>query len=111
LGRLLTEIQAVREKLVVDFEQAKPVLRAARTNGGGREANALLDSVHRLNARLHAIVDLGVQVKDLDRGLVDFPAWREDREVFLCWHLGEREVAYWHDLESGFSGRLPLDDE
>jgi hypothetical protein len=51
---------------------------------------------------------LGVLVKDLDRGLVDFPAVREDEEVLLCWQVGEDEVAFWHGLEEGFAGRKPL---
>jgi hypothetical protein len=51
---------------------------------------------------------LGVLVKDLDRGLVDFPALRGDEEVLLCWQVGEDEVAYWHGLEEGFAGRKPL---
>ena len=48
-------------------------------------------------------------VKDLDRGLVDFPALRDGEEVLLCWQVGEGEVAYWHGLEEGFAGRKPLD--
>jgi hypothetical protein len=55
--------------------------------------------------RLHA---LGVQVKDVQQGLLDFPAVREGEEVLLCWHVGEDEVAYWHGLEDGFAGRKPL---
>jgi hypothetical protein len=55
--------------------------------------------------RLHA---LGVQVKDVQHGLLDFPARRGDEEVLLCWHVGEDEVAHWHGLEDGFAGRKPL---
>lgn len=53
---------------------------------------------------------LGVQVKDLDRGLVDFPALhpKDGRTVLLCWQVGEDEVAHWHGLEEGFAGRKPL---
>jgi hypothetical protein len=51
---------------------------------------------------------LGVVVKDLDAGLVDFPAERDGRAVFLCWQLGEDEVAFWHGVEEGFAGRKPL---
>jgi hypothetical protein len=51
---------------------------------------------------------LGVLVKDLDRGLVDFPALREGEEVLLCWEVGEDEVAFWHGIEEGFAGRKPL---
>jgi hypothetical protein len=93
---------------VVDWEEARPVLQAAKTNGGGHEAHPFLNDLHHLNARVRRITDLGVQLKDLEKGLVDFPAWREDREVFLCWHLGEDRVRYWHDIETGFGGRQPL---
>lgn len=61
--------------------------------------------VARCVARIH---ELGALVKDLDEGLVDFPAQRGDEEVLLCWKLGEEQVAYWHGLEEGFAGRKPL---
>jgi hypothetical protein len=67
----------------------------------GEEATA----VARCVARIH---ELGALVKDLDEGLVDFPAQRQGEEVLLCWHVGEEDVAYWHGLEEGFSGRKPL---
>ena len=51
---------------------------------------------------------LGVLVKDLDRGLVDFPALREGEEVLLCWQVGEDEIAHWHGVDEGFAGRKPL---
>jgi hypothetical protein len=53
---------------------------------------------------------VGVQVKDLDRGLIDFPARHpaRDETVLLCWQLGEEAVEYWHGLEEGFAGRKPL---
>ena len=67
-----------------------------------REAEAVASAVQELQA-------LGVLVKDIDRGLVDFPALRDGDEVLLCWQVGEGEVAYWHGLEEGFAGRKPLD--
>jgi len=48
-------------------------------------------------------------IRDIDRGLIDFPAIIDDSEVYLCWQLDESEIEYWHDLESGFGGRQPLD--
>src|SRR5688572_10058127 len=81
LRGLLTELQTLRGHLVVHFEEAKPVLEAAPTNGGGRQSHAFLDDIHRLNRQVRELVDLGIELKDLERGLVDFPAWREDREV------------------------------
>ena len=66
-----------------------------------READGIADCVRRLD-------ELGAQVKDLDEGLLDFPARHEGEDVLLCWKLGEPEVAWWHGLEEGFVGRKPL---
>lgn len=66
-----------------------------------REAEAVARAVDELQR-------LGVLVKDLDRGLVDFPALRGGEEVLLCWQVGEDEVAFWHGVEEGFAGRKPL---
>ena len=66
-----------------------------------REAEAVARAVEQLDG-------LGVLVKDLDRGLVDFPALRGGEEVLLCWQLGEDEVGFWHGVEEGFAGRKPL---
>jgi hypothetical protein len=67
-----------------------------------RELEAVAEAVQRLER-------LGVLVKDAERGLVDFPALRENgEEVLLCWQVGEDEIAFWHGLEEGFAGRKPL---
>ena len=58
---------------------------------------------------LAALTEVGIVVRDIDRGLIDFPAIIEGREVYLCWQLGEEEVGYWHELDAGFDGRQPLD--
>ncbi len=108
IRKILERLQEARGKLVVDWETAAPVLRAAHQNGGGKEAHPYLQDLQGLNDRLRRLAELGVELKDLDKGLVDFPSWRGDREVFLCWHLGEETIAFWHDLDSGFAGRQPL---
>ena len=61
-----------------------------------------------INALLLEIAHFGVDVKDPDQGLIDFPAVRRGREVLLCWKLGEDEVRYWHGVDEGFAGRKPL---
>jgi hypothetical protein len=108
LRDILQQVQAIRDRVMVDWEQARPVMRAAKQNGGGVEGNAYLTDMQSLNGRLRRLAEIGVQLKDLDRGLVDFPAWREDHEVFLCWHLGEDAVRFWHELDTGYSGRQAL---
>jgi hypothetical protein len=64
-----------------------------------------------LTDELDAIDATGVAVKDLDIGLCDFLGEREGREVWLCWQYGEKQVGFWHDLDAGFAGRRPLDDQ
>lgn len=66
-----------------------------------------IDALNRLAAELS---EVGVELKDWATGLVDFPAIRDGKRVLLCWRLGEPEVAHWHDLHSGFSGRQPVDE-
>lgn len=52
---------------------------------------------------------IGVQVKDLDKGLLDFPCVLDGETILLCWKLGEKEIGYWHSIEEGFAGRKPID--
>ena len=58
---------------------------------------------------LSEIESIGVQIKDLEKGLLDFPCLLEGKTVLLCWKLGEAEIAFWHSVEDGFAGRKPLD--
>lgn len=108
LRELIASIQAARDEILATYSEALPVLQQVSLNSGGKVANPYTAANWKLNARVRRLVSMGVQLKDLDRGLVDFPAWREDQEVLLCWHLGEEEVTHWHDLESGFAGRQAL---
>ena len=62
----------------------------------------------RVRAGLDAIAELGGTTKDLEQGLVDFPHWREGREVNLCWKYGEQAIRYWHGLDEGYARRKPL---
>ena len=56
------------------------------------------------------IDSIGVQVKDFEAGLLDFPCRLDDQVVLLCWRMGEASIEHWHTVESGFQGRQPLDD-
>ncbi len=64
--------------------------------------------VGELQKRVQEITDKGIEIKDIERGLIDFPHWREGEEVFLCWLYGEADIEFWHTLEDGFGGRTPL---
>lgn len=115
----LDEVRPLAERLVAhrralshaQIHQAELVTRIA-ANGGdlspgevraaaeavAREADAIAECVRLLNA-------LGVQIKDMDEGLIDFPAHRDGEDILLCWKVGEPEVVYWHGPDEGFAGR------
>ena len=112
---LAEKLVAHRQKLREAQEQRAELMRRIASNGGALDARqvATLDAQLKREGQALArtvarIQELGVLVKDLDRGLIDFPALRGDEEVLLCWQLGEDEVNYWHGLEDGFAGRRPL---
>ena len=118
----LAEVRPVAEELVAHrramgaaaAEQARLVTRIAG-NGGDFDPQEPRELEERFETAATAVAgcvdrleQLGVLVKDLDSGLVDFPALRHGEEVFLCWQVGEDEVAFWHGVEEGFAGRKPL---
>jgi hypothetical protein len=67
-------------------------------------------AIQRIKDAISEIDATGVQVKDLDIGLLDFPCKVEGEIVLLCWKLGETEIAFWHETTSGFAGRRPIDE-
>ena len=74
---------------------------AARASRWGRHSS-------RCSAGVAEFDERGIVLRDLDRGLIDFPAIREGREVYLCWVDGESDIGFWHDLDAGFAGREAL---
>jgi hypothetical protein len=112
---LVADLVAGRQEHTVALERQEELERKIRGNGGGippaelAAATAEVDAVGRRLARLvDEITSHGAQVKDLDTGLIDFPALRRGETVLLCWQLGEDEIAWWHRVEDGFEGRRPL---
>jgi len=77
-------------------------------NGGGRRGRPVGEALLELEAGAAAFAEREIVLRDLDRGLLDFPALREGREVYLCWVDGEEDIAFWHDLDAGYAGRRPL---
>jgi hypothetical protein len=91
-----------------DEETREALAEAGPQNGGGDPGRVVSEAFLQLRAALARLQEAEVVLRDLDRGLVDFPSIRDDREVYLCWLEGEDEIGYWHDLEAGFAGREPL---
>lgn len=77
----------------------------------GRYKRSKEHAVRKLQDAMDQIEESGCIVKDLDVGLVDFPAMLGEEQVLLCWKLGEQRIEYWHRVEEGFAGRKPIDDE
>lgn len=108
LKALIDELRVAREVIRAARADLLPVLEAAVGNGGSRKAGEVLPYFERMERAILAIRDLGCELKDIDMGLVDFPALREGRVVYLCWRYGEERLRYWHELDAGFAGRQPL---
>ena len=112
---LLPQLTAMLDRLrdakddLTDGEAHEALGEAAPSNGGGEEGKQVGVAFLEVRRLLETIEKSGIVLRDIDRGLVDFPAVLDDLEVYLCWELGEDEVGYWHDLETGYGGREPLD--
>jgi len=108
LNELLDDLALHRDVLREKAPHLEPILRAASANGGGRVGSEYGVEAYNLYLAIERIQGLGVLLKDLDMGLVDFPHERDGRVVFLCWHPPEESVAFWHEIEAGYAGRRPL---
>jgi hypothetical protein len=108
LKPLLLKLRDAKDQLT--DEQAHDLLsEAAPGNGGGEAGVQVGEAFLEVRNMLEALNEAGIVVRDLDRGLIDFPSLVDDEEIYLCWELGEDSVDYWHDLDSGYGGRQPLD--
>jgi len=112
---LVEQLVAQRAEQIAALERQEELEQKIRGNGGGippaelAEATAEVDAVARRLAQLvDEINEYGAEVKDIDSGLIDFPALRKGETVLLCWRLGEDEIGFWHGAEDGFAGRRPL---
>jgi len=107
---IVRRIQRTYRRVSASQEAARAAAEGASLGGGGMAGGS--DYVVALTDLAEAAGELealGVQLKDYERGLIDFPTLRDGRVVLLCWQLGEGdELEWWHDLEAGFGGRQPL---
>ncbi len=105
----LKTIQKLYAKIDTFRDAARSAAVASEFGGGmqgGPDYVKALYDIGKITTELH---DLGIQLKDYSRGLIDFPSMRDGRVVLLCWQLGEDErIEWWHELETGFAGRQPL---
>lgn len=98
------ELQAIAHKIFVSGGMSLNMVHLASRKAQREKA------VQRLKDTMAEIDAMGVQVKDLDIGLLDFPCEVDGRIVLLCWKLGEKAITHWHGLSEGFAGRKPIDE-
>jgi hypothetical protein len=109
LAALIEHMRSARDRLG-DAEARAALAAAGGSNGGGQPGRTVSEGFLELRDAMIWLRDREIVLRDLDRGLVDFPTLREGAEVYLCWQEGEDEIAFWHEPETGFAGRRPLDD-
>jgi hypothetical protein len=108
---LLPQVRGWLERLAIlrqELERSDKRLSSLMSPGndlGGDLVNRWIRTLAEMQGLLREFQQREIQVKDVDRGLIDFPAIIGGREVFLCWELGEERVEFWHDLDSGYGGR------
>lgn len=105
----LQRLQSLYAQINLMRESAKAAASASEFGGGMEGGSAYVRSLYKVGKITTEIHEAGVQLKDYDRGLIDFPSMRDGRLVLLCWQLGEGdEIEWWHDVDAGFAGRQPI---
>jgi len=99
-----SEFEELRQRIFLNGGTAVDILAVARRRAEKDKA------VQKAKDTLAEIDSIGVQVKDLDTGLLDFPCVVEDQVILLCWKMGEKAITHWHGLQEGFKGRKPIDE-
>ncbi len=106
---LMDEVQRIRQKILQQQPETWTAIEKSVGNGGNRTLSKMIQDFEKLDALVRRIQDTGVLIKDINIGLLDFPALRNGREVYLCWQYGEGDIAYWHEIDAGYAGRQPIE--
>jgi hypothetical protein len=113
----LPRLRSILKEVAEEWQRIKemnPMIQKARDaaqyDGFSPYGARYVETVSHMMVQFQHIREMGILLKDVDRGLCDFPYRRQGRVVYLCWHMGENTIEYWHDIEAGFAGRQPLDD-
>ena len=108
LAELRERLPRLREARLGLIASSERITAAVASDGGGVAGSDWFRHQETLKQEIEYLADRGILLRDPDTGLIDFPAERDGDHVFLCWRLGEDDVAYYHGIHSGFSGRRPL---
>ena len=105
----LDRLRSARDRLG-DIDARAALAATGQTNGGGHPGKVVSEGFLELRELMLELREREIVLRDLDRGLIDFPSLRGDEEVYLCWEEGEAEIGFWHEPEAGFAGRRRLVD-
>ncbi len=108
---MVGELMSISERIRAHQPEIWSVVEKSAGNGGNPTLSKMLPDFDRLDLILHQLQDMGIEVKDLSTGLIDFPALKDGRVVYLCWKYNEGSIQFWHEIEAGFAGREPIDWE
>jgi hypothetical protein len=108
LPHLAPALVELRDKFEEAAQARVAIAQAGATNGWSSERERWLRLLGRVGELLERLRGWGIELRDPSTGLIDFPTTMEGRDAYLCWRLGEEDVAYWHFPEDGFAGRKPL---
>jgi len=103
----LAAVRDARERLA-DTDARTALAEGSPGNGGGAAGRLVGEAFLELRSSVEELGEREIVLRDLDRGLVDFPAIRDGREVYLCWVEGEEDIGFWHELDAGYAGRQEL---
>ena len=106
---LMDEIQSIRQEILARRPDVWPVVERSAGNGGSKVASKLVKEFERLDKLVRQVLGTGTLFKDINLGLLDFPALKDGREVYLCWKYGEEDIEFWHEIDAGYAGRQPID--
>jgi hypothetical protein len=104
----LGDLSRARDQLHAAEQELGALLKKGH-DAGGEKVNRWLRGLAEVKELIGQFQSREIQIKDLDRGLIDFPAFLAGKEVFLCWEKDEEDIEFWHDLSSGYAGRERLD--
>jgi hypothetical protein len=101
-------IHKQQERVIEEYPIVKEIAEGKVSDIGFPDSIEYLQRTNSISQEIRKISQSGILIKDLKRGLVDFPHLSEGKEVFLCWELGEEEILFWHEIEAGYAGRQSL---
>ena len=111
-NQALPYVRRIIEDVTGTYQQIVDLRRRLERVEPGQDASlerSYEQAMDRLSSLVDELHEVGVELKDFERGLVDFPAWHDGREVLLCWKQGEDAVAYWHETDAGYAGRQKVE--